>query len=79
MRLLKPETVELMRTNRLTDAQRADPVHGHPVLGRPGLRPRPVGDHRRGEAGLDGRRHQRRVRLAGRLRHLVARPIRQRT
>ena len=30
MRLLKPETVELMPTNRLTDAQRAIPFMGIP-------------------------------------------------
>ena len=30
MRLLKPETVELMRTNRLTDAQREIPFMGIP-------------------------------------------------
>ena len=72
VRLVKAETVEMMTRNRLTDAQRADPVHGHPVLAGPGLRPRRLGDHRPGEAGLDGRGLRGRVRLAGRLRHLVA-------
>ena len=35
VRLLKPETVDLMATNRLTDEQRAIPFLGHPLLGRP--------------------------------------------
>ena len=56
-----------------------DPVHGHPVLDGPGLRPRPLGHHRPGEAGLDGRRH-RRARSAGRARSAPGgRPIRPRT
>ena len=65
VRLVKPETVELMRTNRLTDAQRQIPFMGMPFWAGQGfgLGLSVITDT--GKAGLDGRRH-RTARSAGR-------------
>jgi CubicO group peptidase (beta-lactamase class C family) len=47
-------------------------LHGHAVLGRPGFRLGPFGNHGSRKAGVDGRRLERRLWLARRLWHLVA-------
>ena len=72
VRLLKAETVADMRANRLTDAQRAIPFMGMPFwIGQGfGLGLSVILDAE--SAGVDGRVIRRLIRLAGRLRHLVA-------
>ena len=69
VRLIREDTFDLMASNRLTPEQREIPFMGIPFWMGQGFG---LGHHRPGEAGLDGRRLDRRLRLAGRLRYLVA-------
>ncbi len=72
VRLLKPETVAMMRANRLTDAQRTHDFLGMPFWSSQGFGLGVLDDPRSPAARLDGGGARGRLRLAGRLRHLVA-------
>jgi CubicO group peptidase (beta-lactamase class C family) len=78
VQLLQRDTLASMTRNRLTDAQRQIPFMGIPFWAGQGIRARRVGDHRSRQTGVDGTRLEGRVRLAGRIRHLVAGRSRER-
>ena len=79
VRVLSDESVRLMRTDRLTDAQSKDTVSRHAVLAGPRLRAQPRGGDQPGPGGAAVRaRRDGRIHLARRFRHLVAgRPLRR--
>lgn len=72
VRVLSPESVRLMRTDRLTDEQTAQ-LSGGAVLGGPRLRAEPIGGDRSGEVQAAVRAGRARdLQLARRVRDMVA-------